>query len=170
MPELQRLRADHAAAVLTFEETNRGYFAASISDRGDAYFEHFAEQYDALLADQAAGRGAYHVLVDEDGSVLDRFNLVLAGDGIATLGYRVAERAANRGVATAAVVELCALAASAYGVQRVRAATSHGNPASRRVLLKAGFVPRGPAGPDDLGGKQGTWFERELGSSSERRA
>ncbi|MEV4065036.1 hypothetical protein [Nonomuraea dietziae] len=38
MPELQRLRSDHASALLAFERENRAYFAASIPDRGDAYF------------------------------------------------------------------------------------------------------------------------------------
>ena len=47
MPELQRLRADHAAAVLAFELANRGYFAASISDRGDEFFDQFAERHSA---------------------------------------------------------------------------------------------------------------------------
>jgi hypothetical protein len=43
VPELQRLRADHAAAIMAFESANRAYFATSISDRGDEYFERFTE-------------------------------------------------------------------------------------------------------------------------------
>lgn len=43
----------------------------------------------------------------EDGSVLGRFNLVFAESGTATLGYRVAQHVAGRGVATATVRELC---------------------------------------------------------------
>src|ERR1700684_3467037 len=81
VPELQRLRADHAPAVLAFELANRAYFAASISDRGDDYFEQFAERHRVMLAEQEAGLGAFHVLVADDGSVLGRFNLILAGDG-----------------------------------------------------------------------------------------
>jgi [ribosomal protein S5]-alanine N-acetyltransferase len=65
-------------------------------------------------------------------------------------------------VATAAVVEMCALAAARHGLRRLRAATSHENAASARVLAKAGFVPVGPAGPADLGGGSGTWYERDL--------
>jgi len=38
MPELERLRAGHAPAVLAFELANRAYFAASVSDRGDDFF------------------------------------------------------------------------------------------------------------------------------------
>ena len=36
VPELQLLRPGHTQAVLAFELANRSYFAASISDRGDA--------------------------------------------------------------------------------------------------------------------------------------
>jgi ribosomal-protein-alanine N-acetyltransferase len=164
VPELQRLRADHADAVLAFERENRAYFAASITDRGDEFFERYAETHRARLAEQEAGDGAYYVLVDEDGSVLGRFNLILAGDGTAELGYRVAERAAGRGVATAAVRELAREAATRYGVRTLRAATSHANLASQRVLTNNGFVPVGPADPGDIGGKQGTWFELDLGA------
>ena len=45
MPELQRLRADHAPAVLAFELANRAYFATFISDRGDEFFDHFAARH-----------------------------------------------------------------------------------------------------------------------------
>ncbi len=162
MPELQRLRADHAVAVLAFERTNRAYFAAAVSDRGDDYFEQFRAQFDALLAEQEAGIAAYHVLVDDDGSVMGRFNLIFVGDGTAELGYRVAQHVAGRGVATATVRELCGLAASRYGLRRLRAATAEGNAASRKVLVNAGFVPVGPADPDHLGGKLGTWHQRDL--------
>ena len=162
MPELQLLRAGHAAAILAFEVANRAWFATSISDRGDDYFEHFTQRLDDLLADQEAGNGAFYVLVDEDGSVLGRFNLELVGDGVGVLGYRVAERATGRGVATAAVCALCSLASARHGVSTLRAATSHDNVASQQVLLNAGFTEAGPADPSDIGGKQGSWYERDL--------
>lgn len=162
MAELQLLRAAHAPAVLAFELANRAYFAASISDRGDEFFEQFAERHSALLAEQAAGIGAYHLLVAEDGSVLGRFNLFFVEDGIANLGYRVAQGVAGQGLASATVRELCRLAAERYGLRALRAATSLENAASQRVLIKAGFVPVGPANPADLGGKRGTWYERDL--------
>jgi ribosomal-protein-alanine N-acetyltransferase len=162
VPELQRLRADHAPAVLAFELANRAYFAASISDRGDEFFDQFTERHSALLAEQEAGIGAFYVLVAEDGSVLGRFNLVFAGDGTAELGYRVAQHVAGRGVATATVQDLCQVAAARHGLRTLRAATSRENTASQKVLAKAGFVPVGPAGPADLGGKSGTWYQRSL--------
>ena len=162
MPRLEQLHAGHAPAVLAFELENRAYFAASISDRADEFFDEFPDRFSALLAEQAAGAGAFYVLVAEDGSVLGRFNLYGLADGTAVLGYRVAQQAAGRGVATASVRELCQLAAARHGLRILRAATSHDNAASQRVLAKAGFVPVGPAGPADLGGKSGTWYQRDL--------
>ena len=162
MPELQRLHAGHAPAVLAFELANRAYFAASISDRGDEFFDQFTERHSALLAEQEAGIGAFYVLVAGDGQVLGRFNLYGLEDGTAELGYRVAQHAAGRGVATAAVRELCRLAAARHGLRTLRAATAHKNAASQKVLIKAGFVPAGPADPADLGGKPGTWYQRDL--------
>jgi ribosomal-protein-alanine N-acetyltransferase len=162
VPELQRLDAGHAAAVLAFELANRAYFAAFISDRGDEFYRQFADRHRALLAEQEAGTGAFYVLVAEDGSVLGRFNLIFAQDGTAELGYRVAQHVAGRGVATAAVRELCRLAAARHGLRALRAATSRENAASRKVLAKAGFVPVGPADPAHLGGKPGTWYQRDL--------
>jgi RimJ/RimL family protein N-acetyltransferase len=161
-PELQRLRADHADAVLAFELANRGYFAASISDRGDEFFDHFAERHDASLARQEAGADAYYLVVGDDGSVLGRFNLYDMRDGTAKLGYRVAAHAAGRGLATAAVRELCRLAAARHGLRTLKAAVSHENVASQKVLIKTGFSPAGPAGPADLGGNTGIWYERDL--------
>jgi len=166
VPELKRLNAGHAPAVLAFELANRAYFAASISDRGDEFFDQFTDRHSALLAEQEAGICAFYVLVAEDGSVLGRFNLYDLEDGTAGLGYRVAQHVAGRGVATATVRELCRLAAARHGLRTLRAATSRENVASQKVLTKAGFVPVGPAEPADLGGKPGTWYQRDLAVQS----
>jgi ribosomal-protein-alanine N-acetyltransferase len=159
VPELQRLRADHAPALLAFELANRAYFAGSISDRGDEFFDRFTEGISALLAEQEAGVCAFYVLVGEDGSALGRFNLYDIEDGTAVLGYRVAQHVAGRGVATASVRELCQLAAAQHGLRTLRAETNHDNVASQKVLEKAGFVPVGPASP---GGRPGTRYQRDL--------
>jgi [ribosomal protein S5]-alanine N-acetyltransferase len=166
VPELQRLDADHAQAVLAFELANRGYFAASISDRGDEFFDQFPERHRALLAEQEAGGCACYVLVAEDGAVIGRFNLYDLHDGTAVVGYRVAQHVAGAGVATATLRELCQLAAARHGLRTLKAATSSENVASRKVLAKAGFVPVGPADPADIGGepggKPGISYERDL--------
>jgi [ribosomal protein S5]-alanine N-acetyltransferase len=162
VPELQRLRGDHGPAVLAFELANRAYFATFISDRGDEFYAHFTEQHNALLAEQETGTCIFHVLIGEDGTVLGRFNLFNIEDGTAELGYRVAQHVAGRGVATATVQELCRLAAAQYGLRTIRAATTHDNLASQKVLARAGFVPVGPAEP---GGRPGTWYRRDLAAA-----
>ncbi|MEV6075186.1 GNAT family N-acetyltransferase [Streptomyces sp. NPDC052069] len=162
MPELKRLHVSHAPAVLAFELSNRAYFAASVSDRGDDFFARFTDRYNALLAEQETGICAFYVLVAEDGSVLGRFNLVHIEDRAAELGYRVAQHVAGRGVATATVREVCRLAAAEHGLRTLRAATARRNAASQKVLTNAGFVPVGRADPAHIGGKQGTWYQRDL--------
>jgi ribosomal-protein-alanine N-acetyltransferase len=154
--ELQRLRPDHEEAILDFEQANRAYFAETISDRGDDFFVHFAEYHRALLADQDAGNGAYYALVDDDATIVGRFNLYRLMDGTAEVGYRVARRVSGRGVATDGVRDLCRIAREDYGLRLLRAAVSHENMASQRVLAKAGFVAVGPA---EFEGRHGVWYQ-----------
>ncbi|MFD7789370.1 GNAT family N-acetyltransferase [Streptomyces nojiriensis] len=140
MPRLQLLRFGHAPALLAFERENRAYFAASVPDRGDRYFAEFDERHAALMAEQAAGLCFFHVLVGDGGEVVGRVNLVDVGDGSAELGYRIAERATGRGLATAAVREARGLAVAEYGLAALRAVTTLDNAGSRAVLARTGFV------------------------------
>ncbi|MFF0289338.1 GNAT family N-acetyltransferase [Streptomyces sp. NPDC005262] len=164
MPELQLLRLDHAQALLAFEQENRAYFAASIPDRGDDYFAHFDVRHHDLLAEQAAGQHFFHVLVDGSGAVHGRVNLVDVADGSAALGYRIAEKSAGQGLATAAVREICGRAAAEYGLTALRAATTLDNAGSRAVLSRTGFVPIGEI---RLSGRPGLRFVRNLREAPE---
>jgi ribosomal-protein-alanine N-acetyltransferase len=139
---VERLRDDHAVRLLAFERANRAYFARIIPDRGDAYFEEFAARHAALLADQAAGLDHFHVVV-EDGRIVARINLMEVTDGSAALGYRVAEDAGGRGVATFGVREVCALAKTQYGLKSIKAMTTANNLGSQAVLARAGFARTG---------------------------
>ncbi|MFE2432506.1 GNAT family N-acetyltransferase [Streptomyces sp. NPDC059373] len=159
MPELQLLRPDHAPALLAFERENRAYFAASIPDRGEDYFARFDERHRDLLAEQEAGVCYFHVLVGAAGQVLGRVNLVDVADGGAGLGYRIAERAAGRGLATSAVREVFGLAADRYGLTALRAATTLDNAASRAVLARTGFTVTGET---RLSGRPGLTYLRSL--------
>lgn len=159
MFELQRLRLDHEAAILDFEIANRAYFARTISDRSDDFYTNFAELYRVLLAEQEAGVSFGHVLVDEHGTVVGRFNLYEVRDGTAEVGYRIAERVSGRGVATFGVLGLCRLAREEYGLRTLSAATSNENVASQRVLARAGFVAVGPV---EVGGREGVRYELVL--------
>ncbi len=136
---LERLTAAHADAVLAFERENREYFAASIQDRGDAFFTDYAARHAALLAEQEAGICRFHVLVDDSGAVVGRVNLMDLQNGSAELGYRIAEKAAGKGLASAAVRAIAAVAAADYGLTALHAGTSVRNRASQAVLERAGF-------------------------------
>ncbi|MFI6008496.1 GNAT family N-acetyltransferase [Streptomyces sp. NPDC051243] len=142
MVTLERLRADHADAVLAFERENREYFARTVPDRGDAYFTPagFTARHQALLAEQDAGICHFHVVLDGDGQLVGRVNLVDVEDGCAELGYRTGERAAGRGVTTAAVAEMCRMAGTAYGLTSLFAVTTLDNLASRAVLARNAFT------------------------------
>lgn len=140
MLRIERLRADHGDTLLAFERENRAYFARSVPDRGDAYFAEFAARHRVLLAEQDAGACHFHLVIDDAGELAGRVNLVDVEDGAADLGYRIGERAAGRGMATAAVEEICQMAATEYGLSTLTAATTLDNPASAAVLRRTGFT------------------------------
>ncbi|RJL31671.1 GNAT family N-acetyltransferase [Bailinhaonella thermotolerans] len=159
MISLEPLRADHAAALLAFELENRAYFAASIPDRGDAYFAEFEERHRALLEEQETGTIRFHVLVDPAGEILGRINLIDLAEGSAELGYRIAEKAAGRGLATEGVLRVFALASGEYGLRELRAVTNLDNIGSRRVLERTGFRP---VAEFDLDGRPAIRYLRPL--------
>jgi ribosomal-protein-alanine N-acetyltransferase len=162
MVRVEPLRADHADALLAFERENREYFASTIPDRGDAYFAEFAARHQALLDEQEDGRCRFHVVLDEQGELVGRINLVDVIDGTADLGYRIAEKAAGHGVATAAVAQLRRLAAEEYGLHTLTAATTVTNRASMTVLTRNGFTITGDI---MLGSGPGIRFECPAGTA-----
>ncbi len=159
MPDIQLVRLDHAPALLAFEQENRAYFAASIPDRGDEVFAEFDTLLAQLLESQAAGTDYFHLLVTKCGEVVGRVNLTQVADGQAELGYRIAQKAAGQGLATAAVRKVRKLAATKYGLSRLRARVTLDNPASRKVLENNGFVAVGEL---TLNGKPARSYTCEL--------
>ncbi len=85
-------------------------------------------------------------------------------DGSAELGHRIAEKSAGRGLATAAVREICGRAAAEYGPTALRAVTTLDNAGSRAVPARTGFVPTGEI---QLGGRPGLRFVRNLREAPE---
>lgn len=64
-------------------------------------------------------------------------------DGFLTIGYEIDVAEWNKGYATEAVKALCQWAFERAEVGAVEAQTERDNPASQRVLAKAGFKPGG---------------------------
>ncbi|MFB6811915.1 GNAT family N-acetyltransferase [Streptomyces sp. NPDC056387] len=160
---LEPLRAEHAPALLAFERENRAYFARTVPDRGDAYFTEFTTRHQALLDEQDTGLSRFHLVVTHDGTVAGRVNLIDIEDGGAELGYRIGEHAAGRGLATAAVTEICRLAAATYGLSRITAVTTLDNAASRAVLTRNGFTQ---VDTPTVDGRPGIRYERALTPTS----
>jgi ribosomal-protein-alanine N-acetyltransferase len=157
--ELQVVQSNHEAMLLQFELENRTYFAKSISDRGDHYFEMFSERHLELLAEQEAGESAYYVLVDDNEAVVGRFNLYELRDGAANVGYRVGQRFSGRGVATTGLRKLCQIAREEHALRTLSATTSDDNIASQRVLIKGGFVAKETS---VVAGRQGLRYQLNL--------
>lgn len=161
MFELRPVQIDDEARVLQFELENRTYFAESITDRGDDYFEKFAERHRELLAEQEAGRCAYYLLVGDHKTVVGRFNLYELSQGTANVGYRVGRQFSGAGVATSGLVELCHIARTEHALRTLSATTSNENIASQKVLVKAGFVAIEAA---VVAGRQGVRYQLSLES------
>lgn len=156
---LELLTAEHRDAILEFEVANRDYFAATIPDRGDAFFTDYPARHAELLAWQAAGTDRFHVLLTDDGAIAGRINLTFISGGEAELGYRIGKAFTGRGVATEAVRQVCELARGDYGLTRLRAATTEDNHASMTVLRRNGFTITGQT---RLNGRPGHLFARDL--------
>ncbi len=100
-------------------------------------------RYAQLIKLQATGTDYFHLLVAERGEVVGRVNLTEVADGSAELGYRIAQKVTGQGLATTAVCKVRELAATRYGLSRLRARVTLDNPASRKVLEHNGFVAEG---------------------------
>ncbi len=144
-------------SLLDFETRNRGWFERHVAARGEAFYsqagieQHIAE----LLASHAQGRWFPALLLNEAGVIVGRSNLkdMDLQAGVAELGYRVGQDQAGTGVASAAVVQMKALAQQELGLRRLVAVVSPANPASARVLQKCGFVRLDPAASEALRGR-----------------
>ncbi|CAM5633171.1 Ribosomal-protein-alanine N-acetyltransferase OS=Streptomyces violarus OX=67380 GN=FHS41_006835 PE=4 SV=1 [Streptomyces violarus] len=108
----------------------------------------------------------FHVVLDEEGNLVGRVNLIDVTDGCAELGYRVGEQAAGRGVATAAVAQVCRLAATDYGLTSLTAVTTLDNPASMTVLARSAFTR---VEDTTVAGRPGVRYVRHLGRPDARK-
>ncbi|WP_426088482.1 FAD-dependent oxidoreductase [Janthinobacterium sp. PSPC1-1] len=148
---IRTLRPDDAAPLLAFEQANRAWFERHIDRRPDDFYSidgihaHVAQ----FLDQHAQGRMHPCVIVGEHGELIGRANLkdIDRQQGVAEVGYRIGEQQAGKGLATAALHHLIALAQDEWQLQRLCACAIDGNAASIRVLERCGFV-QGMAVPD----------------------
>ncbi|MFD3874439.1 GNAT family N-acetyltransferase [Streptomyces sp. NPDC058623] len=140
---------DDAAGLADVLARNRAYMAPYEPRRAPEFYTEGGqlERLRTLLADRDAGRALPYVLT-ADGAPIGTINLgslvrgPLCSGGV---GYWIDRAWAGKGIATAAVEEVCRIARDEAGLHRVEAGTLVDNLASQRVLAKAGFTAYGLA-------------------------
>jgi ribosomal-protein-alanine N-acetyltransferase len=152
----------HAAPLERFERSNRAFFASRIGDRGDDYFDRFTDRLAALVAENEAGTSLLYVVLDEEGEIVGRVNITDIDHPERTeIGFRVAEHAQGRGIATNGVMWALDQAA-AHGVRLVHARASTVNLASQQVLQRCGFNETGPTEPPAGSTKPFVGYSKQL--------
>ncbi|MBB5205154.1 ribosomal-protein-alanine N-acetyltransferase [Inhella inkyongensis] len=137
-----------AEVLLAFELRHRAYFERWINARPAAFYnlEGVAAAIQAARDDAQADRGYQYLARSPAGELLGRVNLSQVKRThfhSASLGYRVTETAAGRGVAREMVRQVCALAFGPHGLKRLEATARPDNLGSTRVLQANGFAQFG---------------------------
>jgi ribosomal-protein-alanine N-acetyltransferase len=127
--------ADELAAIYA---ANRAFLAPFEPIRAASFFTS-AGQRQRLARPVEGWRFA---ILDDDGAIVGAINIsdvVRGAFHSANVGYFVSQHVNGRGLATAAVGDVCAFAFSRAGLHRLQAGTLLDNHASQRVLEKNGF-------------------------------
>lgn len=149
--EMRGIALDDAAGLAEAFARNRAYMAATEPIRPAAYYTERGQRdrIEGVLAERDEGRIVPYVFVETaTGAPIGAINLgsivrgPLCSGGV---GYWVDRAWHGKGLATAAVEEVCRVARDEVGLHRVEAGTLLDNLASQRVLAKAGFEAYGVA-------------------------
>ncbi|MEV7728314.1 GNAT family protein [Streptomyces sp. NPDC087917] len=149
--EMRVVAVEDAAALADVLTRNRAFMAPYEPARTEAFYTEAGQRarIEEYLAEHEAGRMVPYVCVDTaTGTPFGAVNLgsivrgPLCGGGV---GYWLDQAWNGKGVATAAVREVCRAARDELGLHRIEAGTRVDNVASQRVLIKAGFTEYGLA-------------------------
>ncbi|ANP57220.1 alanine acetyltransferase [Streptomyces griseochromogenes] len=147
---LRALAPDDAFALASAYTRNRKHLEPWEPVRPDSFFtvEGQAERIDSLLGQAAEGAVLPWVFETSDGRIVGAVTLSGISRGpfcSSYIGYWVAADQQNRGLASAAVRQVCRIARDREGLHRIEASTLTENTGSQRVLQKCGFEPIGLA-------------------------
>ncbi len=142
--ELELLEEKHFPSLFEFEQSNREWFEQFVPPRPSSYdsYASFRDVTNRLIEEHEEGTGFFYVVV-EDGEVIARANLIDVTDDECEVGYRVCQKSSGKGVASFAVAELIEVARDELDLSLLNAKAAINNPASMRVLEKAGFTKVG---------------------------
>ncbi|MEU8464866.1 GNAT family protein [Streptomyces sp. NPDC059982] len=140
---------DDAAALAGVLARNRAFMKPYEPHRPDRFYTEAGqrERIEGLLAERDAGRTLPYVLVAGPDPVggINLGSIALGPLRSGGIGYWTDRDWNGKGLATAAVEEVCRIARDELALHRVEAGTLLGNLASQRVLAKAGFTAYGTA-------------------------
>lgn len=171
---LRRWTADEARAVL--DGARRSHWAADFPTEGEGVIAGLIVEQ--LGSDGQFGSGEPTGLLAEYGhrQIAERDSGQLVGsiglfwppeDGAVEFGYGIVESRRGQGYATEAARAMVAFALMAPGVHTVCAGADHANPASVRVLEKAGLEQWSSDGTTARFGVRSRARERELAQTRE---
>ncbi|MCX5378101.1 GNAT family N-acetyltransferase [Streptomyces sp. NBC_00091] len=149
--EMRGLAAGDAAGLARVLTRNRAYMAPYEPDRDEEFYTEAGQRarIEGLLGERDAGRLVPYLLAEQaTGEPVGAINLgsiVLGPFASGGVGYWIAQDWHGKGLATAALEEVCRVARDDLGLHRVEAGTLVDNLASQRVLAKAGFTQYGLA-------------------------
>ena len=148
---LRPLEPRDADALLRLVSENREFFASREPARSEEYFSLAGqlERIEAVAQMEADGGGVdFGIFLrtgDELVGHLGIFGVTRGGFQEARIGYMLAERHSGRGYATEAVNLAVGYAFRELDLHRLESGVQLDNPASARVLAKAGFREEGIA-------------------------
>jgi [ribosomal protein S5]-alanine N-acetyltransferase len=146
---LRPFEVSDAADLLRLNIENRSFFAPREARRADDYYtlerqQAYIDETQKRLAERSGATfGVFLCESDELVGFLGLFGVIRGGFQEARIGYMLAERHSGRGYATQAVELAIAYAFETLDLHRIETGVQLDNPASMRVLTKAGFREEG---------------------------
>ncbi|MCJ8301013.1 MAG: GNAT family N-acetyltransferase [Pseudomonadales bacterium] len=141
MYQLQVLQTEHWQTLLKFELDNQQWFEKWIEPRSKGFYQrqNFLQNIKNLVRQRPDADYAMYLLLDAK-NILGRFNIINIEQKKAEIGYRLAERATGKGIATTGLQALMVEAKNKLKLQQLTARVAIDNIASQKVLLNNGFV------------------------------
>ncbi|BBH64443.1 ribosomal-protein-alanine N-acetyltransferase [Actinoplanes sp. OR16] len=143
---IRPVTAGDAAELAALLTENRDYLAPWDPIRDESYYTEDGQRQ--IITDLLRAGTSIPYAIVQDREIVGRINLnnIVRGPFLsASLGYWVAESAAGRGLASAAVAAVVEKAFGEHGLHRVEAGTLTHNVRSQRVLERNGFTRFGLA-------------------------
>ncbi|MGF6221323.1 GNAT family N-acetyltransferase [Pseudomonas frederiksbergensis] len=141
---IRTLQSTDAEALLAFEMDNREWFERFIDARDAAFYtvQGVTDHIAAYLSGFTAGTWHPFVLEEAGGTIVGRANLkgIDMSERSAEVGYRIAQSACGRGLATLAVRHLIQEAQLHWNLKQLVANVYAGNMGSAKVLEGCGFL------------------------------